>query len=661
MRISIAVAKLEVPRRQAPRSLVATALRAGRALLASFALVLAACPGAQERGDDEVGLDAGVTDGGTPDAFPTCENAQPTCQTTITYAGNATTVQLRGDFAADGWTVGRAMTRVGNEWSTTLDVEDGQVILYKFVIDGVWMADAANPAGSPDGFGSQNSVLRVDCDDCPAPPAIDWRDAVMYFVLLDRFANGEVGNDDPIGLEEAADFQGGDVAGVIEKIEEGYFTDLGVNTLWITSPFDNADGGGAGTDGHDYSGYHGYWPKDLDAVEPRVTTVEQLEQLVDVAHAHGLKIIVDYVMNHVHTESPTYQAHNDWFWPNSNGNGGDCICGGGCSWDDNVQRKRCWFTSYLPDFNFTNGDARRYSVENAISWIKRIGADGYRLDAVKHIEDEWITDLRARLSAEVEQEQIVYLVGETYTGDRDLIKYYVNPDTMLDGQFDFPLRAQVLGTILRRAGSMSDLVGFLDANATFYGAGSVMSTFIGNHDVPRTIHIAEDTPLWGDWDGGRERAWDNRPSLPTSPSPFERVAVAYTLLFTTPGIPLIYYGDEIGMPGAGDPDNRRFMQWDGYTANQTWLRDQLAALARIRNEHASLRRGTRTTLGTSGDAYTYRMSSAGDQVVVVLNRGDDAEPAPGLPAGSYRDLVSGDTVTAPLSVPARTGLVLQPM
>jgi glycosidase len=629
--------------------------------VASVAL-LAGCPAAQDGpGDDDVGDDdAPPTDAGVPDAYPTCENPMPTCTLTIGYDGAGTDVELHGDFADDGWTAGVSMARNGDRWEVTLDVADEQVIVYKFVVDGAWIPDPANPRTSPDGYGGQNSVVRAECDQCPEPPAIDWRDSILYFVMIDRFANGEAGNDDPLGLEDAADYQGGDMVGLIERIESGYFADLGVNTLWITSPFDNADGSGIGTDAHLYSGYHGYWPKDLDAVEARAGTEADLERLVEVAHQHGLKIIVDYVMNHVHSESPVYVEHQDWFWPNTNGSGGNCVCGGGCSWDDSTQRKRCWFTDYLPDFDFNNGDARRWSVQNAIAWAKRVGLDGFRLDAVKHIEDSWLLDLRGRLSGEVEEEQRFYLVGETYTGDRDLIKYYVQPDTMLDGQFDFPLRANVLATILRRSGSMNDLVAFLDSNAAFYGAGSVMSTFIGNHDVPRVIHIAEDTPQFGDWDGGRDRAWTNRPSLPGSPNPFERVAVAYTLLMTTPGIPLIYYGDEIGMPGAGDPDNRRFMQWDGYSDDQVWLRDRIAGLAKARAAHASLRRGTRQSLGSSNDVYTYAMTGEGDQVYVVLNRGDDAEPATGLPAGSYRDLVTGETVSAPMQVPPRTGLVLAP-
>lgn len=640
------------------RAVVSTAKLVAAGVLAGL---LAGCPASQGRdGDDDVPGDAGVD--APPDGPLACENPQPTCTLTITYQGPGNSVSLRGDFAPDGWTVGVPMMREAGAWTATIPVADEQVVLYKFVVDGTWLADPANARTSPDGYGGRNSVVRVDCDGCPKPAPIDWRDAILYFVMIDRFHNGDPSNDGALGgIEWMADFQGGDLAGVIQKIEEGYFAELGVNALWLTSPLDNADHAGIGTDGYYYSGYHGYWPKDLDAVERRIGTEAELERLVEVAHAHGIKVVLDYVMNHVHAESPVYQQNPSWFWPNSNGWGGNCVCGDGCSWDDDYQRKRCWFTDYLPDFDFNNDDARRYSVQNAIAWAKKLGIDGYRLDAVKHLEDSWLLDLRARLSGEVEEDQVFYLVGETYTGDRDLIRYYVRPDTMLDGQFDFPLRARILEHVLRRSGSMGDLVGFLDDNQSFYGPGAVMSTFIGNHDVPRVIHIAEDVPLFGDWDGGRHRAWQNRPELPSSPNPFERIAVAYTLLMTTPGVPLIYYGDEIGLPGAGDPDNRRFMQWSNYTSNQVWLRERLAALGRIRREQPALRRGQRTTLGTTGDVYTYRMSDGGSSVYVSLNRGDDAEPAVGLPAGTYRDLITGGTVTAPLQVPPRTGLVLQPM
>jgi glycosidase len=613
---------------------------------------LAGCPGAQNPNTGDDG-DAGVT---PPDGGEACP-AIPTCSVTIRYHGTGTSVSLRGDFAPDGWTTGVAMTPVAGGFEATLPAADQQVIVYKLVVDGAWIVDADNPRKSPDGFGGFNSVVRVDCDHCPARAAIDWRDATMYFVMIDRFANGDPSNDAPVaGVEPPGQYQGGDFVGLRQKIDDGYFTDLGINTLWITSPLDNADNANPGSDGHSYSGYHGYWPKDLTVAESKFGTEGELKAMVDAAHAHGIQVLVDYVMNHVHADSPTYAAHPDWFWPNSNGFGGDCVCGHGCSWD--TDRLRCWFDPFLPDFDFRNSDARKWSVDNAVSWAKRIGIDGFRLDAVKHIETSWLTDVRGRLDAEVAWDQRFYMVGETFDGDRGLIKSYVDPNTKLDGQFDFPLRGQILSTLLRRDGQMSDLVGFLDSNDGFYGPGSVMSTFIGNHDVPRAIELALDSPMFGAWDGGKNLAWTGQPSLPTTANPFERVAVAYTLLFTTPGIPMIYYGDEIGLPGAGDPDNRRFMPWSGYTANQTALRDRLGALAKLRAQHPATRRGTRTTFGVTSDVFVYKMETAGDIVFVALNRGDTAQPAVNLPTGSYVDLVTGAAISGPVTLPPRSGLVL---
>jgi glycosidase len=624
-------------------------------------LVMASgCPGTQDPSGDviDAAVDA-VTDAATDAPVgPVCANPIPTCTTTIRYTGAGASVVLRGDFAGDGWTVGVPMTRTGATWEATVPARDQQVIVYKLVIDGTWQADPGNPRTSPDGFGGANSVVRVDCDHCPARPSIDWRDAILYFVMIDRFANGDTANDRPLGLEAPADYRGGDFVGLRQKIDDGYFDRLGINTLWLTSPLDNADGRGRGSDGHDYSGYHGYWPKDLEQIESRIGTEAELKSAIDAAHRHGLNVIVDYAMNHVDDESPIYNAHRDWFWPNDNGHGGDCVCGGGCNWDDPFDRKRCWFTSYLPDFDFRNSDARRYSVGNAVQWAQRLGADGFRLDAVKHIEDAWLTDLRARLDGEVEWDQVFYLVGETYTGERDLIKYYVNPATMLDGQFDFPLRAQVLSTVLRRTGSMADLGTWLVGNDTFYGPGAVMSTFIGNHDVPRVVSYAEDNALFGDWDDGKSRAWQNQPTLPTSARPFERLAVAYTLLYTSPGVPLIYYGDEVAMPGAGDPDNRRLMQWSNYSVDQQGLRDRLSRLAQIRKAHPALSRGARTVRGASADVLTYSMRAPADDVIVVLNRSDTSQSVPGLPAGSYDDLLTNQTVAAPAMVAPRSALIL---
>jgi glycosidase len=627
--------------------------------LACGVVALAGCPRSGNPGAEHE-TDAGIDAAGSGSGVGPACNVVPSCSTTFTYRGSGSTVTLVGDFAADGWTTGMPMTLVpggGDTWTVTLTATDQQVIVYKFQVDGTDVPDPENTRRSPDGYGGFNSVVRVDCSHCAPRPAMDWRDGIMYFVVLDRFVDGDPSNDMPVaGAELPGQYQGGDIVGLKSKLDDGYFDQLGINMIWITSPLLNTHTAYPGNDGHMYSGYHGYWPQDVTQMDPHFGSAGDLVAFVKDAHSHGIQVLLDYVMNHMTSDSALFQQNGSWFWPDSNGTGGNCVCGQGCPYNT-----QCWFETYLPTFNMTDSDARNYSVNNALMWAKQIGFDGFRLDAVKQVDTSWFYQARARIQAEVAWDQRFYMVGETFDGNRDLIKSYVNPDTLLDGQFDFPQRAQILGTILRRDGQFSDLDGFLATNDGYYGSGAVMSTFLGNHDVPRALELALDTPLFGPWDNGQNDAWSNQPGPPSDPNPYQRLAVAYTLLFTTNGIPMIYYGDEYGMNGAGDPDNRHFMQWSNYSADQTTLHDTIAALAKMRAAHPATRRGTRTTLGVTTDQYTYRMDSASDNdtLFVALNRGDSTATAPGLPAGnSYVDAIHGTKLQAPVMLPPRSALVL---
>lgn len=620
----------------------------------SYSTTVGSASGADTGSDDTTG---GPTE---------CEDANKRCAHDFELADDGyASVVLFGDFAADGWEAGVPMAKEGDTWRAAVPVPFEKQVLYKFRVDDTtWITDPANPTTVPDGQGGENSVLdAVTCEDFTCEPDVvgtfDWRDSVIYFVFVDRFENGDPSNDGGVGVPLAADWQGGDWAGVTARIESGYFEDLGVNTLWLSVPFDNTNDSGFGSDGHEYSAYHGYWPANVDQTEEHFGTLAELQQTIDTAHEHGLKVLFDFAMNHVHISSPVYADHPEWFWPNDNGSGGDCVCGSGCSWDGD-QARRCWFTEYLPDYDFTDAAARTFSVDNALQWIGDTGVDGFRLDAVKHIEDAWLLDLRERVLAEVEPEtgEHFYMVGETFTGDQGTIAHYVNPE-MLDGQFDFPLRMQMAYNVLMRGGSMQELADFMDANDDYYGA-AIMSTFIGNHDIPRAIHLAQDTPVWNNqWADGKDRAWSNQPGLPAGASAFERLANSFTILMTTKGAPLIYYGDEVGMAGGGDPDNRRAMQWDGYSAGQTFLLEHIRRLTAIRADHPATRRGTRTTLSADGDTFAYVVEYGGDTVWVALNRGDGSTQVDGLPAEMLVDELTGDAVMGPsVTVPARSARVL---
>lgn len=595
-------------------------------------------------------------DGGTVVVNPLCDPSLRRCAWTLTVPYNGEqSVELRGDYRAGAWVQGDALTHDGSLWRVTVPVTYDTPVQYKLYVDNArWILDPGNNSTINDGSGSQNSLRAAErcttwtCEAPPETPAgvFDWRDAVIYFVFVDRFLDGDASNNCHVaGVDTPGNYQGGDWKGVTQKINADYFGGLGVNTLWLTVPVRNTDqsGLGMGADTHLYSGYHGYWPKELAEVEPCFGTRADLKALVDAAHAKGLKVLFDFAMVHVHISSTLYQSHNDWFWPNSY-NGGNCLCGQNCDW--NAQGQRCWFTDYLPHWNYTVPAARDFVVNAAVQLVLDFGVDGFRLDAIKHVDGTWLTQLRqsirTRITAAQTPAQRFYMVGETYDfGDRNFIRTFVDPATKLDGQFDFPLRLNLSKSILLRQSGIDELQRFMDGNDDFYGADAVMSTFIGNHDLPRSIHIAEDSPLWGDpYSDGKNLSWANQPVRSTNRRAYERLANAFAVLLTNRGAPLLYYGDEIGLPGAGDPDNRRFMQWSNLSADQTWLKERVARLGALRKAHAALRRGRRTTLSASANLWVYKLVAAGDTVYVAINRGDAQETASGLPSTALQELVN---------------------
>ena len=509
--------------------------------------------------------------------------------------------------------------------------------------------------------------------ECGDPNAFTWEDAVMYFVLVDRFFDSDGQHQEVPGVDWAAQFQGGDWNGVTTKLS--YLTDLGINTLWLSAPYKNRDLPGAaidpGSDNHMYSAYHGYWPSPANidysdllhpqptpAVESRLGTSDDLQTLVDSAHAENMFVLFDYVMNHVDSQSGLYAAHNDWFYQE---NGNPVLCSPNY-WNDPYYSTRCAFTNYLPPFDFYQSWVRQWSVADAIWWALTYGIDGYRLDAIKHVPMEWLTDLRAALNTYISQPAggRFYLVGETYDYDnRQVLKNFIDPTTKLDGQFDFPLRKRICDAVFKRSMSLDDLFTFWNENDTFYGSNTLMSTWIGNHDIPRAIHFAsgqiddcyQGSGVGNSWNPGAFQQ-------PSDAAPYERLALAFGLLLTNRGVPLIYYGDEIGMAGGGDPDNRRMMMWEGLNTHQTQLRETVRRLLQIRRENISLRRGRRVTVTGGIDTFAYKLTGCGntEDVYVFVNRSDTDTSIAGLPSGNWMELVTNTPTSGgnPVSVPARS-------
>lgn len=467
-----------------------------------------------------------------------------------------------------------------------------------------------------------------------------WQDATLYFVFVDRFANGDTSNDAPIqGVGSIANYLGGDLQGVLDKIKSGYFKDLGVNALWLSPLYEHPNQAEKGGDGRLYTGFHGYWPTEPRMVAKRFGSMTLLTALVREAHKQGIRVLVDLATNHVHREHPYWKQHekNGWFHPFS-----PCAP----AWDKPIE---CWFDPFLPDIDYRNFDAATQMIDDAVYWAQIAELDGFRVDAVKHMRNIAMFNLRARLEEQVTHGQYhFYMVGETYAGGwkdgGDLIKGFIS-EQMLSGQFDFPLYWEIVGTIARRDGGTQwkrlDQVIRESMDSRFYGSQAIMSGFLGNHDVPRFISHANGdiASMWG---GDRNKAWTQPPAQPSNTEPYDRIKLAWTLLFALPGIPLLYYGDEIGLAGEADPDNRRMMPWTQISALQQSVLTHLKTVSNLRRRYPALRSLSRKTLFVDDERYAFLRESGSQRIIVALRRGGNQDkiaiPVTGL-------LSTGQTVT----------------
>jgi neopullulanase len=549
-------------------------------------------------------------------------------------------------------------------WSATLDGA---------AVDDAWTGDGFEVALT--GLAEGRHTIRLDVEDGAGraaeqvfvplwvEPASGWDRGVMYYAFMDRFANGDTGIDTSEGASvELAGYMGGDLWGLVDALP--YLEDLGVNIIWISNPQDNAEGAWAGDCGT-YSGYHGYWPDDPYAVEEHYGGDAALRALVDGAHGRSMRVVMDWVCNHVHQDHPYYQQHPDWF-------NEPVMCRVGEDYSNfDLIPETCWFAEYLPDIRFYEPEVLDVMVEDAIWWAREYDLDGFRVDGAKHVPHSVIWNVTTRIDQAIEHGAAggsteFYTVGETFTFDRNLIVAYVN-EHELDAQFDFPLYGTVRAAFVDDSATLTDLDASMAASNDAYG-GALMSTFLGNHDVSRFTSY------------GQEGGWAD--SLDSSCFVadvigdtwwYSRLNLAWTYLLTQPGIPLIYYGDEIGMPGYHDPDNRHPLDWyssalAGGTGGEFTVADlaaglyhpemeqvlwHLADLGSARAEHPAFWSGDETQWWADADTLAYGRVAGDDAVLVILHRGwwettlENGLTFAGLDGeATYTDILTGETFQA---------------
>lgn len=436
---------------------------------------------------------------------------------------------------------------------------------------------------------------------------------IIYFMLVDRFLNGDKSNDHPMNradVNHKVDYWGGDLAGLQQKIDDHYFEKLGANTLWISPLNQNP------TEPYGYyepmktkfSGYHGYWPVSSSKVDFRFGSNQEFKDLVADAHKNKMNILLDYVAHHVHKEHPFYKQHPEFttplYLPDGTLNTE--------RWND--QRLTTWFDTFMPTLDLSNPKVVSMMTDSAMFWLKEFKLDGFRHDACKHITEQFWRELTLKIKKQ-NQGKNLYQIGETY-GSPELISSYLTSG-MLDGQFDFNVYDVANTTFAGVGGSnLQQVQTILNSSLTIYGNHNLMGNISGNHDKPRFMSYASGDLKFGE--DSKVAGWQREIGI-TDSTAYDKFSLMHTFNLTIPGIPVIYYGDEIGMTGANDPDCRRMMRFDGWNKREAKLWNRVAKLAHLRSNNPVLIYGDFINLQTTSDSWVYARKYFEKEAIMFVN------------------------------------------
>ena len=439
---------------------------------------------------------------------------------------------------------------------------------------------------------------------------------ILYSLMIDRFHNGNLENDWKMNNPEVldiVDYQGGDLKGITEKIKAGFFQDLNINTIWISPISQNPyDAWGLYLEPRTkFSGYHGYWPIYITALERRFGTPEELKELLAVAHENNINVILDYVANHMHINSPTLQAHPDWAT--------DSITPDGRRnfelWDE--YRLTTWFDSHIPSLDLEREEIYEPLTDSALYWLAEYDLDGFRHDACKHIPEVYWRTLTRKIYERFPDRQL-YQIGETY-GNPQLIGSYVKTG-MLDAQFDFNVYHTAIDAIGREGRSMAEIARVVSESGRAYGSHHVMGNISGNHDKARFISLVGGELSFDE--DHKYAGWNRKVGVGNADVAYPRLALLEAINFCIPGVPCLYQGDEYGQPGANDPDNRRMMRFDGYTNLEQQHLDKMKTMAELRRNSLPLIYGDYLPLYADQDVYAFARVYLGEWVICAFSNAE---------------------------------------
>lgn len=440
---------------------------------------------------------------------------------------------------------------------------------------------------------------------------------ILYFMMIDRFNNGYPENDEPVDdpeIHPKANYFGGDLAGVTEKIKDGYFSKLGINSIWLSPITQNPKGayGKYPDPPTTFSGYHGYWPISSTTVDYRFGTKADLHTLVSTAHDHDMNVILDYVANHVHEEHPVYVNNKTWatdlYFPDGTLNTE--------RWDE--YRLTTWFDTFLPTLDLSRPEVVEPMTDSALFWLEEFNLDGFRHDATKHIPLLFWRTLTKKIKSRVSlpNKKIIYQIGETY-GSRELIKSYIGSG-MLDGQFDFNLYDDAVNVFARDEVPFARLTSSLKESLAYYGDHNLMGNISGNQDRARVISYADGSIRFDE--DSKLAGWTREIEVQDSVA-YQKLISLVAFNLSIPGIPVIYYGDEIGMPGGNDPDNRRQMRFGQLSEKEQETKSVISRMIHLRKESLPLIYGDTEIIEETERTLILKRSYFGEIVIVLFNKG----------------------------------------
>jgi glycosidase len=451
---------------------------------------------------------------------------------------------------------------------------------------------------------------------------------VMYLIMIDRFADGDLTNDgsdahdpadSPAAQTERAKprgWHGGDLRGITQHLD--YLQQLGITTIWITPVYQN----------HEPDSYHGYGATDMYAVDDHYGKLNDLKALSAALHARGMKLVLDTVPNHVGPAHPWVEdePEPDWFHgtkSNHRAAQGDFkpLVDPHAPWRNQRDVTEGWFANTLPDMNQENPAAAQYLIQNAIWWTEQASLDGLRLDTFPYIGRPFWKQFHAQLHSLYPR---LTTVGEIFNPDATIVSAFAGGvtrtspldgvDTGLDTPFDFPSYFALRDVFVKGA-PLSHLADTLRLDA-LYPHPERLTPFLGNHDTTRFL-------------------WEQGASTDT-------LKLAFAVLFTMRGMPQIYSGDEIAMTGGEDPDNRRDFPGgfpdatqNAFTAStrapeQQQMHDWVSTLLKLRERNSELQSGEQQFLLADTDQLLYvrgihlsKSCEAAPRIVIAVNRSDE--------------------------------------